>query len=116
MSITDNGEIYFHVPRGGVAKVHSAPIDTPVRQLDVVDQELCRVGRSTEVRAVRKRGWRGPELCMGHGTHPHVVAASEREGGRGTSVGAELFSRRQQRLGGSISLHVTCTGVLRRPP
>lgn len=76
MSITDNGEIYFHVSRGRVPKVHSAAVDTLVRQLDVVDQELGGVGRRTEVRAIRKSVRRGPQLCMGRVPCPDVEAAS----------------------------------------
>lgn len=54
--ITDDCEVDSHVAGGGIAKVHAAPIDPLVCQLEVVNQELCRMGRGSEVRAVRKGG------------------------------------------------------------
>lgn len=74
---TNDGEINFHVPRRRVAEVHSAPVDTLVRQLDVVDEELGRMGRRSEIRAIRKSSRRGPQFRFGHVSCPHVEATGD---------------------------------------
>lgn len=56
MSITDNGEINIHIPCRGIAKVHPAPINSFVPQLDVIHEQLSRVRCSAEECAVTERG------------------------------------------------------------
>lgn len=78
MGLTDNCEINFHIPRGGVAKVDAAPVDTLVIQLNVVHEELGRMGSSAEIRAIRKSGGRGPQFCLRYVSCPHVEAKGRR--------------------------------------
>lgn len=55
MIITDDGEINFHIPCGGVFKVHPTPVHALVRQLNVVDQQLGGMRRGAKVRPIGER-------------------------------------------------------------
>lgn len=61
MGLTDNCEINFHIPRGGVAKVDAAPVDPFVSQSYIVHEQLGRMGWGTKISTIRKILWWRPQ-------------------------------------------------------
>lgn len=79
---TNDCEINFHIPRGRVAKVHAASVDTLVPQQDVVHEQLGRMRCGAEEGTVGKGGRRGPQFRLRHTPCPHVEAARGRRAGK----------------------------------